>query len=199
MLLTILLVAVVGLIVLFTVAPLRRALVTPRVLALFKRILPQMSSTERDALDAGTTWWDADLFSGQPDWPKLLAVPKPVLTAEERHFLDNDVERLCELVNDWQTQQDNDLPPAAWAFMKSQGFLGMIIPKKYGGSEQPADLLLLGADVVERQRGIDFAHDAAGGGDDRTFAAGVAHGKVRGRDRPWIELREREQGHRTRR
>jgi acyl-CoA dehydrogenase len=135
MLLTILLVAVVGLIVLFTVAPLRRALVTPRVLALFKRILPQMSSTERDALDAGTTWWDADLFSGQPDWPKLLAVPKPVLTAEERHFLDNDVERLCELVNDWQTQQDQDLPPAAWAYMKSQGFLGMIIPKRYGGKQ----------------------------------------------------------------
>lgn len=135
MLMTILIAAVLGLIVLFAVAPIRRALITPHILALFKRILPQMSSTERDALDAGTTWWDADLFSGQPDWSSLLALPAPTLSAEERHFLDHDVERLCELVNDWETQLQQDLPPAAWAYMKSQGFLGMIIPKKYGGKQ----------------------------------------------------------------
>src|SRR5471032_3329356 len=101
--LTIILMAIVlivlCLIALFAIAPLRRALITPHILALFKRILPSMSSTERDALDAGTTWWDADLFSGQPDWPKLLAFPAPRLSAEERHFLDHEVNRLCELVS----------------------------------------------------------------------------------------------------
>ena len=130
-----LLVALLGLLVLFAVGPVRRALVTPRLLALFKRILPSMSETERDALEAGTTWWDADLFSGRPDWSKLLAYAPPALSAEERHFLDHDVERLCELVNDWETQQLLDLPPQAWAYMKSQGFLGMIIPKQYGGKQ----------------------------------------------------------------
>src|SRR5450830_1946496 len=122
-------------IALFAITPLRRALITPRILALFKRILPSMSDTERDALEAGTTWWDADLFSGQPDWPKLLAHTAPALNAEERHFLDYDVERLCEMVNDWDTQQGQDLPPQAWAYIKQRGFLGMIIPKQYGGKQ----------------------------------------------------------------
>lgn len=130
-----LLVVLLGLVALFAVGPVRRALVTPRLLALFKRILPTMSETERDALEAGTTWWDAELFSGRPDWQKLLAYAPPALSAEERHFLDHDVERLCELVNDWETQQLLDLPPPAWAYMKSQGFLGMIIPKQYGGKQ----------------------------------------------------------------
>ena len=76
-----LLAALLGLLVLFAVGPVRRALVTPRLLALFKRILPSMSETERDALEAGTTWWDADLFSGQPDWSKLLAYAPPALSA----------------------------------------------------------------------------------------------------------------------
>ena len=135
MLMIFLLAAVLGLVVLLTVGAVRRAVLTPHLLDLFKRILPTMSATERDALEAGTTWWDADLFSGKPDWPKLLAYAKPALSAEERHFLDHDVKRLCELVDDWQTQQDRDLPPAAWDYMKSRGFLGMIIPKQYGGKQ----------------------------------------------------------------
>lgn len=130
-----LLVALLGLLVLFAAAPVRRALITPRLLALFKRILPTMSETERDALEAGTTWWDAELFSGKPNWSALLAYAPPALSAEERHFLDHDVERLCELVNDWETQQLLDLPPPAWAYMKRQGFLGMIIPRQYGGKQ----------------------------------------------------------------
>jgi acyl-CoA dehydrogenase len=128
------------LIVLVLIAPLavgsvRRLLLTPRLLDLFKRILPSMSATERDALEAGTTWWDADLFSGQPDWSKLLAYARPALTVEERHFLDHEVIRLCELVNDWQTQLGQDLSPQAWDYIKRQGFLGMIIPKHYGGKQ----------------------------------------------------------------
>ncbi len=135
MLTIILMVALLGLLALFAPGPVRRALLAPRLLALFKRILPTMSDTERDALEAGTTWWDADLFSGRPDWTKLHAYGRATLTAEERHFLDHDVEHLCELVNDWETQQQLDLPPQAWAYMKSQGFLGMIIPKQYGGKQ----------------------------------------------------------------
>ncbi|MES2320370.1 MAG: acyl-CoA dehydrogenase [Pseudomonadota bacterium] len=119
----------------FAVGGVRRALITPRVLDLFKRILPGMSDTERVALEAGTTWWDADLFSGTPNWPRLLAYGKPQLSAEERHFLDHETSRLCELVNDWDTQLTQDLPQQAWAYMKEQGFLGMIIPKQYGGKE----------------------------------------------------------------
>ena len=132
--LAILTIAVLGLLVLL-VRPVRRALVTPHLLALFKRILPVMSATERDALDAGTTWWEAELFSGRPYWPTLLACPKPQLSEEERHFLDHEVTRLCELVNDWDTQGKQDLPRDAWAYMKAQGFLGMIIPKRYGGKQ----------------------------------------------------------------
>lgn len=135
MLTLILMVALLGLALLFAPGPVRRALITPHLLALFKRILPTMSDTERDALEAGTTWWDADLFSGQPDWPKLLGYGRASLTAEERHFLDHDVERLCELVNDWEIQQVQDLPRPAWDYMKAQGFLGMIIPKQYGGKQ----------------------------------------------------------------
>ncbi|MEG2030434.1 MAG: acyl-CoA dehydrogenase [Janthinobacterium sp.] len=135
MLTLILMVALLGLALLFAPGPVRRALISPHLLALFKRILPSMSATERDALEAGTTWWDADLFSGRPDWTKLLAYGRATLTAEERHFLEHDVEHLCELVNDWETQQQLDLPPQAWAYMKERGFLGMIIPKQYGGKQ----------------------------------------------------------------
>ena len=127
--------AILALLVPIAVGRVRRILITPRLLDLFKRILPTMSATERDALEAGTTWWDADLFSGKPDWAKLLAYRHNTLSAEERAFLDHEVQRLCELVNDWDAQQDQDLPPQAWAYMKQQGFLGMIIPKQYGGKQ----------------------------------------------------------------
>ena len=117
-------------------APLRRSLLTPHLLTLFKRLLPTMSDTERDALEAGTTWWDADLFTGRPDWDKLLTLPSPTLIPEEQAFLDKEVNQLCDLVNDWEsTQVWQALPPAAWQFARERGFLGMIIPKKYGGKE----------------------------------------------------------------
>ncbi|MBE0612665.1 MAG: acyl-CoA dehydrogenase [Burkholderiales bacterium] len=120
---------------------LRRRLIGDPMLALFKRILPAMSQTEREAIDAGTVWWDADLFSGTPDWKRLLAFPKPTLTPEEQSFLDNETERLCALANDWEsTQVHQDLSPEAWQFVKDHGFLGMIIPKQYGGKGFSASL-----------------------------------------------------------
>jgi len=114
--------------------PVRRLLVATPLLGVFRRILPQLSQTEQEALDAGTVWWDGDLFTGRPDWKKLLAYPRPRLTAEEQAFLDGPVEDLCRMIDDWQiTQELNDLPPNVWQFIKDQGFLGMIIPKAHGG------------------------------------------------------------------
>ena len=129
----------IGLVVLASCAllaptPLRRGLLSAPLLRKFRRILPPVSQTEQEALDAGTVWWDGDLFSGKPDWQKLLSFPKPVLTAEERAFLDGPAEELCEMVSDWHiTHELYDLPPQAWQFIKDRGFFGMIIPKQYGG------------------------------------------------------------------
>jgi len=113
---------------------LRRAAISNRVLAIYRRILPDMSQTEKEAINAGTVWWDGDLFSGRPDWDKLLATPAPRLGAEEQAFVDGPVEELCAMCDDWEiTHERFDLPPHAWQFVKDKGFLGMIIPKKYGG------------------------------------------------------------------
>jgi acyl-CoA dehydrogenase len=129
-------ISLLSLAVLFGVRPLRRALVSRPIFRTYKRILPQMSETERVALEAGTVWWDGELFRGNPDWNKLLAYPVPKLTAEEQAFMDNEVEQACALVDDWQvTTELHDLSPQAWQYIKEHGFLGMIIPKKYGGLE----------------------------------------------------------------
>ncbi|WP_442783567.1 acyl-CoA dehydrogenase [Collimonas fungivorans] len=118
------------------VKPLRYALLSRPILKIFQRILPRMSQTERDAIEAGTTWWDAELFSGKPAWDKLLQLPAPQLTIEEQDFFDNEVEQLCGLISDWEsTEVWQDLSPQAWQFVKEKGFLGMIIPKQYGGKE----------------------------------------------------------------
>jgi acyl-CoA dehydrogenase len=124
-----------------TFAPLRRALISDRLLAVFRKIMPPMSQTEADAINAGTVWWDADLFSGAPDWKKLLDLPAPSLTAEEQAFLDNETEQLCAMSNDWeQTHHNYDMPPEVWKFIKDKGFLGMIIPRRYGGKEFSATM-----------------------------------------------------------
>jgi acyl-CoA dehydrogenase len=118
------------------VRPLRRGLITRHIFALFKRILPQMSETERVALEAGTVWWEGELFRGHPDWKTLLAYPAPKLTPTEQAFMDREVDEACRLVDDWNvTHERYDLSPEAWRYIKEKGFLGMIIPKKYGGLE----------------------------------------------------------------
>ncbi|MER2516336.1 MULTISPECIES: acyl-CoA dehydrogenase [Candidatus Accumulibacter] len=122
--------------ILISVRPWRQSLISRRVFATYKRILPQMSDTEREALEAGTVWWDGELFRGNPDWNQLLAYPVPKLSAEEQSFMDHEVEEACALVDDWKvTSEDFDMTPEAWQYIKSKGFLGMIIPKKYGGLE----------------------------------------------------------------
>ncbi|MCE5981430.1 acyl-CoA dehydrogenase [Pseudomonas sp. LF19] len=112
---------------------LRRKVLTAPLFGWFQRTLPPMSQTEREAIDAGTVWWDGELFSGRPDWNTLLGYSKAELTEEEQAFIDGPTEELCAMVSDWQIGQDLDLPPAAWEHIKSHGFFALIIPREYGG------------------------------------------------------------------
>ena len=121
---------------LLNVRRLRKALITRPFMKTYLKLLPTMSATEREALEAGTVWWDGELFTGAPRWEKLLAARPPKLSTEEQAFLDGPCEELCRLLDDWNiTHERGDLPPHVWEFMKSRGFFAMIIPKKYGGLE----------------------------------------------------------------
>ena len=114
----------------------RKRWVSKPLLDYIRKALPPMSETERAAVEAGTVWWDAELFQGDPDWSRLLNTPKPRLTEEEQAFLDGPAEELCGMLDDWQINHElRDLPPDVWRFIKKQGFFGMIIPKRYGGLE----------------------------------------------------------------
>ena len=115
---------------------LRKALITRPFMRTYRRLLPPMSQTEREALEAGTVWWDGELFTGAPNWSKLLTARPPRLSAEEQAFLDGPCEQLCEMLDDWAiTHEIGDLPAPVWDFIKSCGFFAMIIPKRYGGLE----------------------------------------------------------------
>ncbi len=117
----------------FGLRPLRRLLVSGWALRAIRPVLPRIGRTERIALDAGTVWWDRDLFSGNPDWRKLLAFTPRPLSPREQAFLDGPVEELCGMVHEWEVRQRGDLPPEVWDFVKRHGFFGMIIPEEYGG------------------------------------------------------------------
>ena len=121
---------------LLNLRPLRKALITRPFMKAYLRLLPSMSQTEKEALDAGTVWWDGELFSGAPRWQKLLAARPPQLSAEEQAFLAGPCEELCHMLDDWNiTHERGDMPPQVWEFLKTRGFFAMIIPKKYGGLE----------------------------------------------------------------
>lgn len=114
--------------------PLRMAIITKPAYKTLANAMPSMSTTEREALDAGTSWWEKELFMGAPDWKKFDAYPYPELSQEEQSFLDNEVEQLCGMLNEWEIHHHlKDLPPEVWQFIKDKGFLGLIIPKEYGG------------------------------------------------------------------
>jgi acyl-CoA dehydrogenase len=121
---------------LLNLRPLRLRLLTRPFLRGYRKLLPSMSATEREALDAGTVWWDGELFSGGPDWQKLMSAKVPELTAAEQAFLDGPCEELCAMLDDWDvTHTRADLSPEVWSFIKSKGFFAMIIPRRYGGLE----------------------------------------------------------------
>jgi acyl-CoA dehydrogenase len=121
---------------LVNIRPLRKELISRPFLKAYMRLLPSMSQTEKEALDAGTVWWDGELFTGKPKFEKLLASKAPQLTSEEQAFIDGPCEELCRMFDDWDiTHRRADMPPKLWDFLKSRGFFAMIIPKKYGGLE----------------------------------------------------------------
>ena len=118
------------------VPAIRRHYISRPLLDIFRKIMPEMSETEAAALEAGTVWWDGELFSGRPNWQRLLNTPAPAISAEEQAFLDNEVEELCGMIDEWKvTHVWCDLPPEAWSYLKKKGFFAMIIPKRYGGRE----------------------------------------------------------------
>ncbi|TXK65060.1 acyl-CoA dehydrogenase [Alkalisalibacterium limincola] len=112
----------------------RRQQITAPLLKIYLRMLPKLSDTEKTALEAGTVGFEGELFSGMPKWEDLLAQPRPMLSAEEQAFLDNECEELCRMINDWEITHDHaDLPPEVWQYLKEKKFFGMIIPKDFGG------------------------------------------------------------------
>ena len=124
---------------LFNLPFLRKALITRPFFGAYIKMLPSMSQTEREALEAGTVWWDGQLFTGNPDWSMLMSAKAPVLTAEEQAFLDGPCEQLCHMIDDFDiTHRRGDMPKEVWDFLKKKGFFAMIIQKKYGGLEYSA-------------------------------------------------------------
>jgi acyl-CoA dehydrogenase len=128
-----LLIAYAAVMLLFLIVPLRRALVSSIVMKILGPIMPTISETERTAIESGSVWAEAELFSGKPDFRKLMNEPYPSLTPEERAFLDGPVNELCSVVDDWEVWETRELPQAAWDVIKRERFLGMIIPKEFGG------------------------------------------------------------------
>lgn len=115
---------------------LRRHWISKPLLDVFRRVLPEMSETEAAALEAGSVWWDGELFSGKPNWKKLLDTPAPKLSEEEQAFLEGPVDELCGMLDEWKiTHEWGDLPPQVWEYLKKQGFFAYIIPKQYGGKQ----------------------------------------------------------------
>jgi acyl-CoA dehydrogenase len=131
---------------LLAVPEIRRAVLVAPAFRMVKKILPKVSATEQEALDAGTIGFDAELFSGRPDWARLRAVPPITLTAEEQAFLDGPTEELCRMIDDWQVRHnEREIPEEIWTFVKSHGLLGMLISKAHGGlgfSPQAQSLVL---------------------------------------------------------
>lgn len=125
-----------GVMVLTNLTDFRREKITRPLLDIYRTMLPSMSDTEREALEAGNIWWDGELFSGMPNWDRLMSFPAPRLSEEEQAFLDGPCEELCSMLDDWEIGHElGDMPEPIWKFIKKHKFFAMIIPKQYGGLE----------------------------------------------------------------
>ncbi|KPM82158.1 acyl-CoA dehydrogenase [Cobetia sp. UCD-24C] len=113
---------------------LRSKWLSPRLFAMFKKVSPKVSDTEKVALEAGTVFWDAELFSGKPQWDTLTAQRNDGISSEEQAFIDDQCSVACGMTNSWEIARERaDLPEALWEYLKREKFFGMIIPKEYGG------------------------------------------------------------------
>jgi acyl-CoA dehydrogenase len=125
-----------GLLVVPNLVEVRREKITKPLLAIYRKMLPSMSSTEREALEAGNVWWDGELFSGMPDWDKLMSYPAPRLSEEEQAFIEGPCEELCRMIDDWAINHEiGDMPKEVWDYIIEKKFFAMIIPRQYGGLE----------------------------------------------------------------
>ncbi len=131
-----LLMAAFGVMIVPNLIEFRREKLTKPLLAIYRTMLPSMSDTEREALEAGNVWWDGELFSGMPQWDRLMSYPAPKLSDEEQAFLDGPCEELCARLDDWDICHNRaDMPKEVWDFIIKNRFFAMIIPKQYGGLE----------------------------------------------------------------
>ena len=141
-----------GLLLSLNIPEIRRNYITKRVLDIYKDLLPKISQTEQEAIDAGNVWWDAELFTGNPNWEVLRSNPKAELPPEEQAFIDGPVNELCEMIDEWRvSHKDYDLPQEVYDFVKEKGFFSFIIPKEYGGLEfSPLGLIYVMAKIGSR-------------------------------------------------
>ncbi|WOT06689.1 acyl-CoA dehydrogenase [Shewanella youngdeokensis] len=134
MFITLLILIIIAVAVIFSVQKVRMQLITRPVFSFFKRVLPPLSSTEKEAMEAGDVWWEGELFKGKPNWQTLHSYGKPTLTSEEQSFIDNQVVTALSMIDDYDiVSNQKDLPPELWEYFKNEGFFALIIPKKYGG------------------------------------------------------------------
>ena len=120
--------------ILLNISVIRKNVISKPMLEYTRNVLPPISQTEQEAIDAGTVWWEAELFRGEPNWDKLHSIPKPELTEKEQAFMDNQAETVCKMVDDWQITNDlNDLPEKLWSYLLDEKFFAINIPEEYGG------------------------------------------------------------------
>ena len=128
--------AALGVMIVPNLLDLRREKITRPLLDIYRKMLPKMSDTEREALEAGNIWWDGELFSGMPEWDRLMEYPAPQLSDEEQAFFDGPCEELCRMLDDWDVCHERaDMPKEVWDYIIEKRFFAMIIPKQYGGLE----------------------------------------------------------------
>ncbi|GAA4873200.1 acyl-CoA dehydrogenase [Ferrimonas pelagia] len=132
---TLMFLLIIAVVVIFAVKDIRRQLITRPAFEFMKRVLPPLSQTEREAMEAGNVWWDGELFRGSPDWNQLHSYPANRLTDEEKAFLDGPVETLLAMIDDHAIVDSKDLPEAIWQHLRSEKYFALIIPKQYGGLE----------------------------------------------------------------
>ena len=146
----------------FSIKPLRRLLISDRLFGWYRKVMPSMSRTEREALEAGTVWWEGEIFSGRPRWRRLLRLGAPTLTEKEQAFLDGPVEELCRMLDDWEIcEHHRRVPDPVWAYLREHRFFSMIIPVR----------------LVPQGDAVHVTH--------RTRGAGSRHGLVGGRNFQW--------------